>query len=207
MKNYSYRLNSNYYVEFETLNEKLSEMSHGAHQWLVVPVPGIFLAPGKEPRSCALVGYSNPDGTSLPNHLCYLFPAVALAGHSENEPKLLVQLEPGWMPALSRGLYWHEENVKIDPMDDFFKVWIPLKRCLGLLDGADADGEDIEHDSGCEQDVEMDYSAACREALSAHLIWLSQCTDVIQNAVSEDTDPMEFFDYLSKIFRRKRQTE
>ena len=77
MNGCSYQLNSNYYVAFDTLNERLREMSHGAHQWLAIPVPGIFLAPGEQPRSCALVGYSNPDGTALPNHLVYLFPAVA----------------------------------------------------------------------------------------------------------------------------------
>ena len=115
MKPYSHKLNGSYFVELGLLNKKLKEISHGTHQWMAVPVLGIFRAPGNEPRSCVLVGFSNPDGTSLPNYLCYLFPAVALAGHAVTGTKLVVQLEPCWMPALSRGLYWDEGNLKIDP--------------------------------------------------------------------------------------------
>lgn len=114
------QLNDSYYVEFDTLNRKLKEISHGTHQWMAASVPGIFMAPGQQPRSCALAGYSNPDGTSLRNHLCYLFRAVALAGNSDGDPKLLVQLEPGWMPALSRGLYCDAGKIMVDPMETSF---------------------------------------------------------------------------------------
>ena len=76
--------------------------------------PGSLFRTTKQPKSCVLVGYSNPDGTSLPNHVCYLFPMVALAGYPKQDPKLLVQLEPGWMPALSRGLYLLDGTLQPD---------------------------------------------------------------------------------------------
>jgi hypothetical protein len=208
MKPYSYRLNGNYYVALDTLNQKLKEISHGAHQWMAVPVLGIFLSPGQQNRSCVLIGYSNPDGTSLLNHLCYMFPAVALAGYSPREAKLVVQLSPGSMPALSRGLYWDEGSLKIDPMEDFFRVWIPVKRCLGLLNGETSRAtKEANHEFEPEQGVRPVDEVACREALYRHLDWLSYCTEMIQNAVSEDIDSEEFVERIAKMCRCNRRNE
>ena len=204
---YSYKLNDSYYVEFDTLNRKLKEISHGTHQWMAAPVPRIFMTPGQQPRSCALVGYSNPDGTSLPNHLCYLFPVAALAGNSDDDPKLLVQLEPGWMPTLSRGLYCDDGKIMIDPMEDFFRVWLPLKYCLGLLDNAEIEEQYLGYEPRRNQDVSVEDETATRKALHKHLIWLTEFPELIQEAVSDDVDPMEFIDRTSRMFRRRRQKE
>lgn len=138
---------------------------------------------------------------------CYLFPAVALAGDSKSDPKLIVQLAPGWMPSLSRGLYCDDGEIKTDFMEDFFRVWTPLKRCLGLLDNTEAEEQELGCASDPNQGGHAEDEKATREALQKHLIRLSECPEIIQEAVSDDTDPVEFFERLSKIFRRRRQNE
>ena len=56
-------------------------------------------------------------------------------------------------------------------------------------------------------EIESDDAVVYREALKTHLIWLSQCTEMIQNVISEDIDSEAFIERLSKAFRRHRQNE
>ena len=92
-----------------------------------------------------------------------------------------------------------------DWMEDFFRVWIPLKRCLGLLDSEDGlDDPSLEHGRGCDPAEDAETS---RESLRTHLVWLSQCHQIIQEAVGDDVDPEEFFERLSKMFRHRKKKE
>jgi hypothetical protein len=207
MMEFSTKLKGNYFVSLDTLCARLRAMSQGLHQWMVLPVQGIFRDPEGERRSCVLIGYSNPDGSTVPNHICYMFSAVALAGHPSSDPEIIVQLDPGWMPSLSRGLYLEEGLVKTDFVGDFIAFWNPLKRCLGLLEESDPAVDPGWKRGSDHNNEELAIQEACKAALHSHLVWLSQCTDRIQEEVSEDTDPLDFYDKLVEMLRREKKRE
>lgn len=85
----------------------LKDMSHDDHQWAIVPIPGIFYSSSGEPRSFALLGYSNPS-LGLLNALCFVVPLVALGGDGRSEPELIVSFSPRSITPLTRGLYIEE---------------------------------------------------------------------------------------------------
>ena len=84
------------------------------------------------------------------------------------------------MPSLSRGLYLVEGSIKIDFMEDFFRVWLPIMRCLGLVDETDADGGNTASESDLHQGLPAEDEEGTREALRQHLVWLSNCKEIIQ---------------------------
>jgi hypothetical protein len=112
-------------------------------------------------------------------------------------------LDAGSLPGsvLGRG------SLKRDFMEDFFRVWLPLKRCLGLLDDGGKDDQRPEDEPACDQGDPARDAEARRQALSTHLVWLSQCPEIIQEAVSDDVDSEEFFERLSMMFRHRKHNE
>lgn len=84
-------------------------------------------------------------------------------------------------------------------------MWLPLKYCLGLLDNAEVEEQYLGYEPRRNQDVNAEDEAATREALHKHLIWLTECPNLIQEAVSDDVDPMEFIDRISRMFGHRRQ--
>ena len=130
MNCYSYELDSGYFVSFVSLALHLKEMSHDQHQWGIVPIPGIFLSSKGYPRSYALVGYSNPGAPIFLNALCFILPVVALGGNAGSEPELIVSFSSLSIKPLTKGLYIEDRAVRYDFLEDFERVWYPIKRRL-----------------------------------------------------------------------------
>jgi hypothetical protein len=127
---HSFELKSGYFVSLATFAFHLRHMSHDDHQWGVVPVPGIFLSTDGEPRSYALVGYSNPGAPSLLNALCFILPMVALGGNAGPRPELIVSFSPRSITPITKGLYVEDGVVMYDFLEDWERVWYPIKRQL-----------------------------------------------------------------------------
>ena len=125
---YSYLLNSGYFVSLATFALHLRGMSHDDHQWGVVPVPGIFLTSDGEPRSYALVGYSNLGAPSLLNALCFILPMVALGGSAGPWPEFLISFSSLSIKPFTKGLYVEDGVVMYDFVEDWERVWYPIKR-------------------------------------------------------------------------------
>jgi hypothetical protein len=130
MKSYSYELNSGYFVLLETFALHLRHMSHDGHQWGVVPIPGIFQSSDQEPRSYALLGYSNPGAPGFLNALAFILPLVALGGNAGSKPELVVSFSSRSIKPLTEGLYIDDGVMMYDPVEDWERVWYPVKRQL-----------------------------------------------------------------------------
>ena len=130
MTNYSYELDEGYFASLKRLTQHLAAMSHGNHQWGVVTVPGIFPSADGRPRSYALIGYSNPDPSWLINALCFVAPLVALGDGRSEEPETIVALSPKLMDPVTMGLYFESGELKYDFLEDWDRVWSPIKRRL-----------------------------------------------------------------------------
>jgi hypothetical protein len=183
MTNHIYEMKCGFFACLSTLNKRLGEMSHGAYQWMSVIVPEVFLSSEGEPLSYVIIGYSNPDTTKLQNHLCFLLPLAAPAGSREPNPYWLVRFSPWSTFPLSSGLYWEKDrNLKYDPIEDFDRFWTPLKQrlCPQTMEGHIG-----RHEREPEWVGQTIDAAPFREALGAHMIWLSQSRETIQNALDD----------------------
>jgi hypothetical protein len=182
MTTHPYEMKCGFFARLTTLNKHLEGMSHGAHQWMSLIVPDVFLSSEGEPRSYVIVGFSNPD-MGLPNDLCFLLPLVRLGGSREPNPDLLVRFSPRSTVPLTQGLYWEEDGtLKYDPLEDFDRFWTPLKQrlCPQIMERhMDRQGSEPNWD---EQTID---AVPFRKALAAHMIWLSQSTETIKNALDE----------------------
>jgi hypothetical protein len=138
--------------------------------------------PKENPRTYVIVGFSNPDITKLENHLCFLLPAVALAGCTDTDAKLLVRFSPWSTLPLSRGLYWHNGGLSYDPLEDFDRFWTPLKECL-CSQRVEGYIQSLEADPGFDGSTLDGLSN--REALSEHMLWLSQSKETIEDAIKD----------------------
>jgi hypothetical protein len=183
MTNHIFEMKCGFFACLSTLNKRLGEMSHGTHQWMSLIVPDVFLSSEGEPRSYVIIGYSNPDTTKLQNHLLFLLPLAALAGSREPNPDWLVRFSPWSTIPLSKALYWEEDgNLKYDPLEDFDRFWTPLKQrlCPQIME------RHMDHqESEPNWDEQTIDAVPFREALAAHMIWLSQSTETIKNALDE----------------------
>jgi hypothetical protein len=126
MKSYSYELNSGYFVSLETFTLHLRHMSHDGHQWGAVPIPGIFQSSDQEPRSYALLGYSNPGAPGFLNALFFILPFVALGGNAGSQPELVVSFSSLSTKPLTRGLYIDGGVMMYDPVEDWERVWYSI---------------------------------------------------------------------------------
>jgi hypothetical protein len=130
MTDYSYELDEGYFASLKMLTQHLAAMSHGVHQWGVVAVPGIFPSAEGRPRSYALIGYSNPDPSWLINALCFVAPVVALGDGTSEDPETIVALSPKLIDPVTKGLYFEDGELKYDFLEDWDRVWSPIKRRL-----------------------------------------------------------------------------
>jgi hypothetical protein len=187
---HSYELNSGYFVSLDTFALHLRRMSHGDHQWGVVPVPGIFLSSDGEPRSYALVGYSNPGAPSLLNALCFILPMVALGGGAWPRPELIISFSSLSIRPLTKGLYIEDGVVMYDFIEDWERVWYPIKRQLWPDVGEDCESakelrwlEDVESRY---QDVAISLPEDIhRQEFLAYLTVMSKSEDLIADALKD----------------------
>ena len=182
MTNHIYEMRCGFFACLSTLNKRLGEMSHGAHQWMSLIVPDVFLSSEGEPRSYVIIGRSISDPCMLSNHLCFLLPVVALAGCTDSDAELLVRFSPWSTVPLSRGLYWHDGRLSYDPLEDFDRFWTPLKErlCSQRTEGH-VERQELEPNLVGQTIDAVSY----RKALAAHMIWLSQSKETIQNALDD----------------------
>jgi hypothetical protein len=122
--------NCGYCVEFLTATQRINDLSCGAHQWVSVPVTGIYLSNENRSRLYLIVCYSSPDPTGLPNYLCFCVPLFVDRSDLRSGPKLLACFAPESVVPLSKGLYFEGDELKYDPLEDWCRFWKPLKRCL-----------------------------------------------------------------------------
>jgi hypothetical protein len=182
MTNHAYEMECGFFTCLTSLNENLEAMSQGAHNWMSVVVPGAIFSSDGEPRSYVIIGYSNP-AMGLPNDLCFLLPLVKLGGSRESNSDLLVRFSPRSTVPLTHGLYWEEDgNLKCDPLEDFDRFWAPLKQrlCPQIMQRH----MDL-HESEPNWDEQTIDTISFKKALAAHMIWLSQSTETIKNALED----------------------
>jgi hypothetical protein len=129
--------NCGYCVEFLTATKRINDLSCGTHQWVSVPVTGIYLSNENRSRLYLIVCCSNPDPTGLPNHLCFCLPLFV--DRSDRGLKLLACFAPGSIVPLSKALYFEGDMLKNDPLEDWCRFWGPLKRSLWPEDGQNSD--------------------------------------------------------------------
>jgi hypothetical protein len=122
--------NCGHCVEFLTATQRINDLSCGVHQWVSVPVTGIYLSNENRSRLYLIVCHSNPDPTGLPNHLCFCLPLFV--DRSDRGLRLLACFAPESIVPLSKGLYFEGDMLKNDPLEDWCRFWVPLKRCLWL---------------------------------------------------------------------------
>src|SRR5271168_1045577 len=108
----------------------LGDLSCGAYQWASTAVSGICVSDDKRSRQYLLVGYSNPEPEGLPNSLCFCFPVFIYRRAPGAELKHLVCFAPESVVPLSQGLYWEEDQLKNDSLEDWDRFWKPLRGCL-----------------------------------------------------------------------------
>jgi hypothetical protein len=130
MNSYSYASDHGYHVSLSVLDLHLRALSYDKHQWAVVPVPENFPSSGDERRSFAIVGYSNPNSSNLPNALCFLLPMFALGGHGDAQQELIVSFSGQSCLSMTKGLYFEDGDAKYDCLEDWFSVWRPIKAAL-----------------------------------------------------------------------------
>jgi hypothetical protein len=121
--------NCGYCVEFLTATQQINDLSCGPHQWVSVPVTGIYLSNENRSRLYLILCYSNPDPTGL-NHLSFCLPFFVDRSAPGGGIKLLACFAPESMVPLQKGFYWEGDELKHDPLEDWCRLWEPLKRCL-----------------------------------------------------------------------------
>ena len=121
--------NCEYCAKFSTVIRHLKDLSHGAYQWASTTVSGIWVSNDYRSRQFLLVGYSNPEGGGvLLNALCFCFPVFIYRPAAGGELKHLVCFAPESVVPLSKGLYWEEDQLKGDALEDWDRFWKPLRQ-------------------------------------------------------------------------------
>jgi hypothetical protein len=146
--------NCGYCVEFLTATRRINDLSCGAHRWVSVPVTGVYLSNENRSRLYLIVCHSNPDSTRLPNHLCFCLPLFVDRSDPKGGIKLLACFAPESIIPLSKGLYWEGDELKCDPLEDWWRFWEPLKRCLWSPEKgrhSECQGQENELDPGQER--------------------------------------------------------
>lgn len=195
MRCYSYQSDAGHHVSLQMLELRLSDISFGKHHWAVVPVPENFISPDDDaPRSFAIVGYSNPQPSNLPNALCFLIPMLALGGHRNSPQELIVSFSCRSALPLTRGLYFEDDDVKYDCLEDWWRVWHPIRAALWSQPGSEQysistnDPEWYEEVTSGRVDSFNQWSEHLyRAEFISYLTVLSESREVIREAIDHDT--------------------
>jgi hypothetical protein len=174
--------NCGYCVEFLTATKRINDLSCGAHQWVSVPVTGIYVSGENRSRLYLIVCHSNPDPTGLPNHLCFCLPLFV--DRSDCGIKLFACFAPESMVPLSRGLYWEGDELKHDFLEDWCRFWEPLKRSLWSQEKA---RRSESHGNGNELDQEREMltleGISYKDSINAVLKLWSESKEDLENEI------------------------
>ncbi len=115
-------------ITFAELQDKLFEISHDDHRW-TAEAEYCSRRRGRRQVLAVRVWYTNPDLLDMPNQICFEFPAFPdeIWG---SEDDALVCLHPSLITAVSEGLYWEEDELKLNGLEDFSRFWEPLREVL-----------------------------------------------------------------------------
>jgi hypothetical protein len=177
--------NCEYCVEYPTVIQHLKDLCRGAHQWASVAVSGICVSIDERSLQYLLVGYSNPELGGLPNSLCFCFPLFRYNSAREGKLKHLVCFAPESVVPLSNGLYWEENQLKADALEDWDRFWNPLSGCL-RTDGL-RQNEDSVDDNGelrTEPGVLTLEGVPYKESVSALVTFWSQSREKLQDEIN-----------------------
>ena len=150
-------------------------MSSGADQWFALPVSGAFVSHEGQVKRYIIVGYSNPDPSELPNHLGFCLPLVH-RGAPGVEPSLLACFDPESVVPVSNGLYWEEDELKYDQLEDWDRFWKPLEQCLWTPGGGEINSEcqGASNEPCPKQSRRTLDEILYKDALTAHVRWWSE---------------------------------
>jgi hypothetical protein len=184
MEHNSVQASCPYCIRLATLIQHFARMSSGAYQWVVRPISGIFVSLEGEVRRFVLAAYSNPQPTELPNPLVFALPLTIQRRHEEAEPALIVCFDPKSVVPLCGGLYWHEDDLQYDPLEDWDCFWSPIREFVSAsatAERSDCDEvRDLRHTQGDRRTLEgISYS----DSLCAYVTWWAQCKETLQDAI------------------------
>lgn len=127
---FDYLIEHGYILPFSALEAYLTKISSGAHQWSAQLIPRALADRHGHYRNYVAVGYTNPDIPHMPNMLCYLFPLVENELSEGVRPNALVCLHPTGAIPLTRGLYFEDDRLGADILEDWNRFWEPLGKEL-----------------------------------------------------------------------------
>jgi hypothetical protein len=107
------------------LEAALSAINRGPHQWTARLARITDDRVVGWPPLCVQVWYTNPGPIDMPTQLCYRFPAFR-HGLFEERSDTLVCIHASLMDPLVEGLYFEDDELKSDPVEDFGRFWDPL---------------------------------------------------------------------------------
>lgn len=180
------KTNCRYCVGLGILLRHLEKMSQGADQWMSLPSSGVFISSEGEIRRYLLVGYSNPDSSGLPNALVFAFQLISDKPTVQAVPTHQCCFAPKSIVPLSRGLYWVDDELVHDRMEDWRRFSQPLQKCLShtkTLEQSNCGDARSERCVGAEKRTLE--NAEYKDSLLAQLTWWSQCEGRLQDAIWE----------------------
>jgi len=126
----TYEIGEGYIVSLPDLRRRLTAISHGPHRWAVEIVQKRLHSGKGELQSYALIGYTNPAMIDMPNYLSFLFPIAFDAEGWWDGAGTFICLHPSEAIAVAYGLYFEEEDLKRDCLEDWILFWSPLGESL-----------------------------------------------------------------------------
>jgi hypothetical protein len=119
-----------------------------------------------------------------------MLPLVALGGCAETEPELIVSLSSRSMVQLAKGLYLEDGSLKYDLMEDWARVWYPLKKELWPKEGElKISAKDMKWFEVSTSDLHNTYPVTAenpyRKELLSFITALSGSEEVIRDAVQD----------------------
>lgn len=117
-------------VSLEDLRKILTTLTTNEHRWEVTDsfTEGEFFVASNLSMD---IWYSNPGLMDMPNELCYRFPA--LPPRSIGAGDTLICLHPSLIEPVVEGLYFEDDQLKADFMEDFRRFWVPLRMAISPM--------------------------------------------------------------------------
>jgi hypothetical protein len=187
MEHNSVQASCPYCIRLGTLIQHFARMSSGADQWVARPVSGLFVSPEGEVRRFVLAGYSNAQPTELPNPLVFALPLTIQRRRQEAEPALIVCFDPKSIVPLCGGLYWEEDDLQYDPLEDWDRFWSPIRKWVSESAAAAerSDCDEVRDVRSTDRQRRTLEGISYKDSLCAYVTWWSQNKEKIQDAVCQ----------------------